>query len=369
MRKVFFDESGNTGQNLIDPADPVFVLASCSFQADAEQEALSHLQQFKGPELKFSRLRKTPAGQRAVLAFLCSASVTSKTAAAVVFHKPFMVVTKYCDLVLEPSFRKAGVDFYDRGANIATANLLTTTMPVLLNRTTWSNFLSLFVRVVRERTPGLFNDWRRFAELIFTYLEHKHPTAANLFAPVFVMRDCRELFEMLGDDELDPLVPAYSVIVDRWGKAIGDSFEVIADESKVVEKGRARLLALSDPNSKPVSAGYDRRRMEFPLKVSDIIVVDSTACRQVQLADILCGAIANAAKVRTKGALQSGTFAYDVFQLCFFKELIVDHLWPSHEIDPSDLGTDIAPGPNDVDLATYTAMILNGHPSTKKSAP
>src|ERR1035437_6104383 len=153
MKRVFFDESGNTGQNLIDEADPIFVLASCSLQADQEQEALSHLQQFKGPELKFSRLRKTPAGQRAVLAFLGSASVTSKTAAAVVFHKPFMVVTKYCDLVLEPSFRKAGVDFNGRGRNIATANLLTTTMPVLLNRTTWSNFLSLFVRVVRERTP------------------------------------------------------------------------------------------------------------------------------------------------------------------------------------------------------------------------
>jgi hypothetical protein len=166
MKRVFFDESGNTGQNLIDEADPIFVLASCSLQADQEQEAFSHLQQFKGPELKFSRLRKNPAGQRAVLAFLGSASVTSHTAAAVVFHKPFMVVTKYCDLVLEPSFRKAGADFYARGANIATANLLATTMPVLLNRTTWFSFLSLFVRVVRERTPGLFNEWRRSAELI-----------------------------------------------------------------------------------------------------------------------------------------------------------------------------------------------------------
>jgi hypothetical protein len=368
MKRVFFDESGNTGQNLIDEADPIFVLASCSFQADQEQEAFSHLQQFKGPELKFSRLRKNPAGQRAVLAFLGSASVTSQTAAAVVFHKPFMVVTKYCDLVLEPSFRKAGADFYARGANIATANLLATTMPVLLNRTTWFNFLSLFVRVVRERTLGLFSEWRRSAELIFTYLEHKHRTAADLFAPVFLMHDCHELFEMLADDELDPLVPAYSVIVNHWGEAIGDSYEVIADESKVLAKGRARLLALSDPNLKPVSAGYDRRRMEFPLKVSEIIVVDSTACRQVQLADILSGAIASAAKARTKGALQSGTFPHDVFQLCFSRGLIVDHLWPSHEIDPTDLGTDIAPGPNDVDLATYTAMILKGHPSTKKSA-
>ena len=124
MKRVFFDESGNTGQNLIDEADPIFVLASCSFQVDEEEEVLSHFQQFKGPELKFSRLRKTAAGQKAVLAFLAAAQVTSNTAAAFVIHKPFMVVTKFCDLVLEPSFRKAGVDFYKRGTNIATANLL-----------------------------------------------------------------------------------------------------------------------------------------------------------------------------------------------------------------------------------------------------
>jgi hypothetical protein len=218
MKRVFFDESGNTGQNLIDDADPIFVLASCSFQVDEEEEVLSHFQQFKGPELKFSRLRKTAAGQKAVLAFLASAQVTSKTAAAFVIHKPFMVVTKYCDLVLEPSFRKAGLDFYKRGTNIATANILTTTMPVFLNPTTWSNFLSLFVRVVRERTPSLFNEWRRLAELIFAQLEHTERESADFFAPVFLMSDSSELFAGLGDDELDPLVPAYYVIVDHWGE-------------------------------------------------------------------------------------------------------------------------------------------------------
>ncbi len=324
MRKVFFDESGNTGQNLIDEADPIFVLASCSFQV--EEEVLSHFQQFKGPELKFSRLRKTAVGQKAVLAFLSSEQVTSKTAAAFVTHKPFMVVTKYCDLVLEPSFRNAGVDFYKRGANIATANLLTTTMPVFLNPTTWSNFLSLFVRVVRERTPSLFDDWRRSAELIFSHLEHTHRKAADFFAPVFLMRDCSELFKTLGDDELDPLVPAYYVVVDHWGTSVGDIYEVIADESKALAKARGLLLALSDPKLNPVTVGYDRRKTEFPLKVSDIVPVDSTLHRQVQFADILCGAIASAAKAKIKGALRSGTFAHDVLELCISKELIIGGL-------------------------------------------
>ncbi len=98
MKRVFFDESGNTGQNLIDEADPIFVLASCSFDTHEESNILSHFQQFKGRELKFSRLRKTATGRKAVFALLSSPEVTSKTIAAFMIHKPFMVVTKYCDL-------------------------------------------------------------------------------------------------------------------------------------------------------------------------------------------------------------------------------------------------------------------------------
>ena len=365
MRKVFFDESGNTGQNLIDEADPIFVLASCSFQVGEEEEVFSHFQQFKGPELKFSRLRKTAAGQKAVLAFLASAQITSTRAAAFVIHKPFMVVTKYCDLVLEPSFRQAGIDFYKRGMNIATANILTT-MPTLLNPTTWSNFLSLFVRVVRERTPSLFNEWQVLAKLIYSHLEHTEPEWADFFAPVFLMSDSSELLEGLGDDELDPLVPAYYVIVDHWGKSVGEVYEIVADESKVLAKARGRLLTLSEPNLKPFSAGYDRRKMDLPLKVSEIVGVNSTAYRQVQFADVLCGAIASAAKAQTKGSLKPGTFAHDVWDLCHSKRLIIGGLWPDHEVDPKDLETDTVPGPEDVNLATYTAMILKGHPSTKK---
>jgi len=75
MKQVFFDECGNTGQNLFDNGDPIFALASCCFQPAYEQELLSlfqHLPHFSSPELKFASLRKSPAGQRAVLNFLNS---------------------------------------------------------------------------------------------------------------------------------------------------------------------------------------------------------------------------------------------------------------------------------------------------------
>ncbi len=242
------------------------------------------------------------------------------------------------------------MDFYKRGMNLATANILTTTMPVFLNRKTWSSFLSLFVRVVRERTSSLFNEWQRLAKLIFAHLEQTDPESADFFAPVFLMADFGELLEGLGDHEFDPLVPAYYVMADHWGRSVGDVYEIVADESKLLAKERGRLLTLADPDLKSISAGYDRRKMDFPLKVSDIVAVDSTVYRQVQLADVLCGAIANATKARTKGELRSGTFAHNVLELCYSKGLIIGGLWPNHEVDPKDLETDVAPGPDDVSL-------------------
>jgi hypothetical protein len=368
MAKVFIDESGNSGQNLLDQADPVFVLASCSFGGDAESKVLSHFAQFQGPELKYSRLRKSAPGQQAVLSFLRSDEFTSETAAAVIFHKPFMVVTKYCDLVLEPHFRNAGRDFYARGLNIATANLLSTTMPVILNPSTWLSFLSLFVRSVRERTPSLFNEWRKLGEIIYSYLEHEHPSAAHLFASVLSISSADAFYLSLTSDELDPIIPSYPVIVNHWGKSLIEPFDVVADASRVLSKSRDRLLALSAHGLKPVSAGYDRRKIDYPLKVSDIVFVNSLSFRQVQIADIIGGALAAAAKALVKGPLRPGTYAYEILHLCNSKGIVVDMLWPSNEIDPKGLGTDVAPNAEDVSLADYTGKVLAGDPATKNDA-
>jgi len=53
MNRVYFDECGNTGQNLVDDQDPIFVLASCRFSAAAEKQVLEHFKNYKGPELKY----------------------------------------------------------------------------------------------------------------------------------------------------------------------------------------------------------------------------------------------------------------------------------------------------------------------------
>lgn len=363
MRTVYFDESGNTGQDLLNPDDPMFVLASCCFDADQQKTLLQHFSHYIGPELKASRLRKTAAGQRAILEFLEHSSVNSSTAAAHVTHKPFMVVTKYCDIVLEPSARAAGLNFYERGLNIAVANLLTTSMPVFLNPRSWKSFLAGFVRVVRERSQVAFRDFVRQAELIHSHLQHTNPEMANWFAPVLMLRP-EELLPLLDGRELDPLVPAYYILVDHWGKTLGERFEIRPDQSKALAKERARLLDLADQEIAPVRQGFDRRTMEFPLKVAAITPVDSATVRQVQLADVVAGVLTGALK--SKDRAKDGTFEHRALRLCFDKCLVVGAVWPTQDVTPEQLGTDEPPSEGQFDLARYTTMVAQKHPATRK---
>jgi hypothetical protein len=69
---IFFDEAGNTGAALIDPAQPVFVLASVDLTQEESAELLAVVQTPQAQKAKFSALRKSAAGQRRLLDFLGS---------------------------------------------------------------------------------------------------------------------------------------------------------------------------------------------------------------------------------------------------------------------------------------------------------
>ncbi len=110
--RVYFDESGNTGQDLLNLQDSVFVLGSCRFNPDDEARLLGHFKRYRGNELKFSKLRTSGIGNRAVIDFLNDPALSRETVAVYLIHKPHMIVTKYCDMVLELSMREYGINFY-----------------------------------------------------------------------------------------------------------------------------------------------------------------------------------------------------------------------------------------------------------------
>lgn len=358
---IYFDESGNTGPDLLNQQDPVFVLASCQFPMDLEHQLRQHFSSYRGSELKFTKLRTSARGRRAVLSFLNDELVCSETVGAFLMHKRHMIVTKYCDMVVEPSMRKFGFNFYENGLNIAMSNLLTIVMPTYLNPKTWDSFLSGFVRMVRDKSPDSLSNFKTTAKLAYDYISSTDEMLATILKCAIDLRK-DEFLPLIGQTELDPIVPAFYGLANIWGKKIGGLFQVCTDESKTMALERDRLMALANPELPEITQGFDRRKMTFPLKVAGVIAVDSKTQLQVQFADVIAGSIAAGLRPGTN----PNSFEAECAKTCLSKGFVVDGIWPSTDITPEELGTEQAPQEGEVDLPTFTASIVKNDPAWKK---
>jgi hypothetical protein len=204
---VAFDESGNTGQNLLDSTQPVFVLASVHFSDTQAGELVKLFSPRPEHELHFKNLKRRESGRYKILSFLRSALISSETVKLNVFHKSFMVTTKIVDMLVEPLLAQGGVDLYKRGANLAMANVLHTATPVLCGQELFQTFQDCFVQMIRQRDRGTVetfynsivnlraaNTHDRFHSLLDTLI-----ATQNILAPVL---------RQVTDTELDPAIPS-----------------------------------------------------------------------------------------------------------------------------------------------------------------
>ncbi len=121
---VAFDESGHSGDRLLDADQPIYALASVNASRDVALELIDRVRPPQLAELKYSRLRNSPAGRAAILAVLDSTLVTVASARVYPAHKPFMLAAKIFDNLIEPWFWDRGVETRNRVANIAAANII-----------------------------------------------------------------------------------------------------------------------------------------------------------------------------------------------------------------------------------------------------
>lgn len=117
VTRVGFDESGNTGPNLLDPEQPLYVLAAVQLdEDDAKEIVAAHLGQAR--ELRYGQLVKRPFGRRKILEVLNDGRLTAENARVTPVHKEFMVAAKLFDQLMEPSMYERGYDVYDRGIQV-----------------------------------------------------------------------------------------------------------------------------------------------------------------------------------------------------------------------------------------------------------
>ena len=102
MRTIFFDESGFTGYNLLDPDQPVFAVASADIaEAHAEEILRSSFPHNQAEEHHFTRIWRSKRQRKGLRTFCRHLHKVADTSFCYATNKRFAVLSKIMDHLVE----------------------------------------------------------------------------------------------------------------------------------------------------------------------------------------------------------------------------------------------------------------------------
>ena len=285
---LYFDESGNTGVDLLNIEQPVFSLASTNLDQEVCQSLVTPLLRKGQIEAKYGKLKRTESGRRALVAFFSSDELNSQSAIFTLIDKRFYLVSQLIDKLIEPILYEDGFDLYEGDGHIALANLWFYTGNVMFPNGRWEELLNRFVHAIRYRSQG---EYANFDEHLFSCWETVPQDWRRLAAGLFMARG--RLNDLIGVypniEVFDPAVDAFISLVNKWMTVDKGTLAIAHDRSKPLRNCEGFLRMLMTPAATRV-AGYGKRQIELPLRISDLSFADSSNYPQIQVADLIAGA-------------------------------------------------------------------------------
>ena len=288
--KIYFDESGNTGEDLVNTDQQVFALASVMLDGDQAQELLNLLPPTQGAERKAARVLKNLKGRQALLSLLRHGILSGANCRVYLIDKLFMATAVLVDTFHYELNREMGHDMHSDGSAPSLAHCLHLTSPTFFGREYYTELLSRFVKFMRRPSQRTLDDFYLQFDFLYTPLKLKHPKTAELWIPVQMYRhhvlDQVPNFVGVG---YNPVTTALFAMLHMWSKRLGQGFDVIFDDNPAMRAEKDLVENVSDPNSPPLSTGYGSRTAEFPLKVKSLNFASSVNCPEIQVADLIAG--------------------------------------------------------------------------------
>ena len=355
---IAFDEAGNTGQNLLDPVQPVFVLASVCMDADVAESIAARVRGPRLSEAKFSQLRRNDAGRRRLLEAFRSDAFMPESVRVAVHHKPFLVTTFLVDLLVEPLAHATGFDLYENRGNLALANLLQTVTDAFCGQGALVELHRRFVAAAMAKTP---QDARPAVAAFYAYVEalranNSEPdfeteleilAATEMVAPAWVGR-CDPV-------ALDPAVPAFADLAAQWTASLQKPFVIAHDRSKPIEHEREVLEGLMRSGGETRRFGEEGIARAWPILARGIEFCDSHDVAQIQIADLVAGAFATLMGARARGAPAGDEDFVRALADTRLQEIPFDPIWPTSIVDPAKLGPGDRGGSEAIDFVAQLA--------------
>lgn len=356
MDFMFLDESGFTGEQLLDPDQPVLVLATI-FRAESECAALKRqvFADVRATELKHAALSRRAKHQAMVGELVRQLAADPSRVKFSIAHKKYALVTFMVDWLVEIPMHEDGVDLYHQGANLSLANLLFYALPTLGGAAFFEDLLHRFQAMMRLRT---YETYEAFFRPLFRDTKMEQLEDALTYVRAFHVHP-RCGFERLRELPPKALSLPFTcamALMGRWRSDLTEPFVLIHDSSSEMVREREMWDALVDPSVAPALVGYDRRTVQFPLLVAETRFDDSRNWCGLQVADVIAGALAYRFRWLIDGSNAADQYGAALWSLPW-DDFGVHALWPEPHVAPEELGT---VGPNAADPMDHFAKVLHG---------
>jgi uncharacterized protein DUF3800 len=286
---VYADETYNTGENLLDPDQPVFVVAGLHLDDELADDIVNDVKKTRqkhAGEPKYSILSKRPAGRAILMSAL--RRLPEGSARVVVAHKRYMIIAKIVDLGVEPLMFDLGYNMYADGSAKSLANLLHAICPVVGDSERYNDVLDSFVKLARGTADAGIYSTAVDNYLATIQIERFDPIEFALKTPRFKLEQMvSERHRGLHTDTLDPAIPAVVSLCESFVESLG-SIRLVHDHSAVIGRNTELLLKVNE-----LTHLVDPDRKIIPVYenwVREIDLDDSKSVTQLQIVDWVAGA-------------------------------------------------------------------------------
>lgn len=329
--KVAFDESGNTGANLLDKEQSIYALASVCY-TDKEAEELLSTVNTKMEEVHFVKLKKNHKSK--VIQFLNHELISNSKIKYSISDKQFEIICKLVDTLIEKVLFENKINIYENGTHLATANLIWVFSITNGYEEDIRQMLLLFQTMMRKKNKQAINDFYSHILSIKKGLLNNVIFHMILESSKYIdgILDCVRKYD------LDPAYSSFVSLANLWYYELEAEFSIIHDKSKQIEYWKEMIAFISNRDLMPEKEMriIGGQKMTYPLKIKELELVDSMNCKQVQIADLVASSMCYAINNTKKGKEDDFTKAILQSKAHPFKDS--RYLFPSMDVTPDSLG-------------------------------
>lgn len=357
---LFFDEAGNSGENLLDFDQPSYLLLSHNYSEAEAKDILAPLLKISNAgELHFKSIRKYPSKHPALYECLNHPLIQETRAYFYVAHKPFMVAIQLVDKLIEPVLYDLGIDIYKLGRNIAAANYIYFSSLHHWDKILYKQATELFLKWNKTANTNDGKSFYNVLKSLGTKLGRSDEFLELLLASENQMESIADSFEKYG---IDATLSCFIDHCHHWSKTLTGDFDIIFDHSKQITHWESMINYL---NSMPsIEVGFGSRKHRYPLKIKSLNQVDSKTNLQLQLSDILASSLNYYFTSLIKEEESKLASSILKTRIC---QLIGNRMWPSINVSAEDLNMTNSDGINPLDfLANQTILRKQDYEKVKR---